>query len=344
MAHPSLSVSFEFEDLDPLEGVLPLQAGRDLRGSVKVQVPEEVQFRSFQLRLCWRTEGKGNTAKGVGASVDLAREVWWPAGSNQSFPFVIRIPWGPLTYRGKILQVQWEMEVRGDRTFPRGDFRESLPAELGAGPEMREFDLGPAPQKARELEAMKGGLAGLWLALGIILLLGGILFGASMGWDIQGGRRYAFLVFLVLGFLLTLRGFWGRLGRGKLGEPTVQLNASDLRRGEDVQFSVAIRPNQRTDLRSLSAILECEERVVHGHGQYQSHHRETVYEQRVVLVEPRVVDPRRGLRKSGALTVPEDAPPTFGAPDNRVVWWLRFEADLVGWPDWKEPHLLTVRP
>jgi hypothetical protein len=206
------------------------------------------------------------------------------------------------------------------------------------------FDLGPAPQKERELRALKGGLSRVWLAFGMIFLLGGILFGASMGWEMHGARRYAFLAFLVLGFLLTLRGFWGRLGRGKLGEPMVRLTSSELHRGEDVQFSVAIRPHNRTELRSLIAILECEERVIHGQGQYQSHHRETVYEQRVVLAEPRVVDPRRGLRKSGSLTIPSDAPPTFGAPHNRVVWWLRFEADLVGWPDWKEPHLLTVRP
>jgi hypothetical protein len=209
---------------------------------------------------------------------------------------------------------------------------------------MTGSDLGPSPQKERELEALKGGLAGVWLALGIMLLLGGIVFGAAMGWDIHGGRRVALLAFLGLGFILTLRGFWGRLGRGKLGEPTVRIIPSELRRGEEVRFDVAIRPSQKTDLRSLHAILECEERVVHGQGQYQSHHRTTVYEERVVLCEPRVITPHRGLRKTGVLTVPSDAPPSFGAPSNQVVWWLRFEADLAGWPDWKEPHLLTVLP
>ncbi|MFC1661217.1 hypothetical protein ACFL3S_07155 [Gemmatimonadota bacterium] len=342
MAQPA--ISFQLEDRDPHEGVLHLKAGETLRGAVTVQSAADAHVHSFRLDLHWRTEGKGNPAKGVGASVELAREGRWVSGATQSFSFVIQVPWGPLSHSGRILNVSWELEAKGDRSFPQADFRESMPVVLSAAPDMTRFDLGPSPQKERELEALKGGLAGLWLALGIILLLGGIVFGAAMGWEIQGVRRYALLAFMGLGFLLTLRGFWGRLGRGKLGEPTVRISSSELRRGEEVHFDVAIRPGKKTELRSLKAILECEERVVQGHGQYQSHHRKTIYEETVVLAEPRAIGPQRGLRKTGVLRIPADAPPTFGAPSNRVVWWLRFEADLAGWPDWKEPHLLTVRP
>lgn len=91
-------------------------------------------------------------------------------------------------------------------------------------------------------------------------------------------------------------------------------------------------------------MLECEERVVHGHGQYRSHRRKTVYEKRLSLARDLLIEPNRSLRKKGTVTIPEDGPTTFGAPDNQLVWWLRFQADIVGWPDWMEPFVLTVRP
>lgn len=84
--------------------------------------------------------------------------------------------------------------------------------------------------------------------------------------------------------------------------------------------------------------------MIHGHGQYQSRHKRTVFEQRLALAKDVIIAPHRGFRKNGVLTVPRNAVPTFGAPYNQVIWWLRFQADIVGWPDWDEPVLLTVWP
>lgn len=182
------------------------------------------------------------------------------------------------------------------------------------------------------------------MRLGIVLLLAGIVYGAVMGWEFGATGKWVVFLLMASGLLLTFKGLWGRLGRGKLGEPTVQLSTTELRRGEDIRFSVTLHPDRSTELRSLEAILECEERVVQGFGQYQTHHRRTVFEKRMSLVKHEVVEPHKGLRKKGTIALPVDAPPSFGAPHNQVVWWLRFEGDIVGWPDWKEPFLLTVWP
>ena len=73
-------------------------------------------------------------------------------------------------------------------------------------------------------------------------------------------------------------------------------------------------------------ILECEERVVHGHGQYQSRHKRTVFERQMTLAKDVVIEPHRGLKKKGTLTLPLDASPSFGAPYNQVIWWLHFQS------------------
>jgi hypothetical protein len=321
-----------------------VRTGERISGTVEVTAVEDVEFTTFRIGLCWRTEGKGNRASGSGGAVSLVEEGFWRAGVRALFPFSLRAPWGPVSYAGKILKVIWRLEATVDRSMLRSDVRAAIPVRLLADPEAEKTDLGPKAQKKGELEAVKRGLGGLWLTLAVLCLLGGVVFGASQNWDLEKVEQVLLVIFLVGGFLLMLLGIWGRLGRGKLGEPTVHLSTTDLRLGEPLLFSLALRPDRRTELRSLEAILECEERVVHGHGQYRSNHRKMVYEKRLSLAQDVTIEPHRGFRRKGTLTLPEDGSPSFGAPDNQVVWWLRFEGDIVGWPDWKEPFLLTVRP
>jgi len=323
---------------------LPLRGGDKIRGTVEVKALKELEFSAFRLGFLWHTEGKGNRASGSAGTQQLLGEGRWRGGERVTLPFSITAPWGPLSYNGKILKVLWSLEARVDRSLLHPDMVQSIPVTLDASPDSQSFDLGPRPQKREELEAVKRGLGRIWVTLGLILTLGGIVFGALQGWELAGAERWGLFMAMSAGFLLMLKGVWGRLGRGKLGEPTVQLSTTELRRGEEIRFSLTMRPDQRTEVRSLEAILECEERVVHGHGQYRSFRRKTVFEKRFSLAEDLVIQPHRSLRKKGTVTLPEDAPTSFGAPDNQVVWWLRFQADIVGWPDWREPFLLCVRP
>ncbi len=346
MAPPDETVRITLDLLDPpaVGEPLILTTGQEFQGTVTFQAMEDVAFREVQVRLFWHTEGKGNRVSGTGGSFSFAHEGEWKEGANPRFPFRLRAPGGPISYSGKILRILWALEVRLDRSMLKSDIRISRPVELLAGPDPQDVNLGPRAQKKEKLEARKRGRRGLWLTLSVVGFLGAVLFGAATNWDIQGNDRW-FLFLLILGaFLLMLRGLWGRLGQGKLGEPTIQLSTTEVRRGEEIRFHVSIHPAERTELRTLEAILECEERVIHGHGQYQSRHRRTVYERRLLLAEHQVIESHRGMRRKGVLTVPAEAPPTFGAPDNEVIWWLRFQGDIVGWPDWNEPVLLTVRP
>ena len=276
--------------------------------------------------------------------MSLDRDGHWPAGSTQRFPFSIQAPLGPLSYKGKILRVVWALEARLDRSLLRPGVTEALPVILSGSPDPDLANLGPSPQERERLEAVKKGMGGVWVAIGLVLLVAALAMGAVKGWEFETAERWLIFFVIGVGFLFSIKGFWGRLGRGKLGEPTVHLSITELRRGEEIRFSVTLRPEQRTELRTLEAILECEERVVQGHGQYQKDHRRVVYEKRLTLAKDLIVEAHKGLRKKGTLTLPLDAPPSFGAPHNQVVWWFRFQGDIVGWPDWKEPFLLTVWP
>jgi hypothetical protein len=323
---------------------LVLEPGQTVKGRVTVEVFEDVEFREAQVRFIWHTDGKGNRVTGEGGTETLARGGRWLAGTSHGFSFQIRAPDGPLTYHGEILKVLWTLEARLDRSLLKSDVVESIPVLLQGTPDPDFASLGPVPQERDKLEAVKKGRGGTWVAVGSLFILMGIFYGAAHGWNLQTAGRWTTILLIGGGLFITLKGFWRRLGRGKLGEPTVHLSTTEVRRGDEIRFSVSIRPEQKTEIRSLEAILECEERVVHGHGQYQSRHKRTVFEQHLTLAKDQVIEPHRGLRKKGTLTLPPDASPSFGAPHNQVIWWLRFRGDIVGWPDWREPVLLTVWP
>jgi hypothetical protein len=323
---------------------LVLEPGQNVKGQVSADVFEDMEFRALQVRFLWHTEGKGNRVTGEGGTETLARDGKWSAGSSPGFSFQITAPFGPLSYGGKILKVLWELEARLDRSLLKSDVTESLPVLLRGTPDPELASLGPVPQERKKLEAVKKGRMGSWVAVGLVFILLGVFYAAAHGWELEmPGRVTAFLL-IGGGLFIAMKGFWSRLGRGKLGEPTVQLSTKEVRRGEEIRFSVSVRPEQKTELRSLEAILECEERVIQGHGQYQSRHKRTVYEQRMTLAKDRVVEPHRGFKKKGAVTIPVNAAPSFGAPYNQLIWWLRFRGDIVGWPDWNEPILLTIWP
>ncbi len=323
---------------------LTLEPGQVVEGRVAFEVLQDVEFREAQLRFLWHTEGKGNRVTGEGGTESLARAGKWHAGTSHGFSFKIPAPSGPLTYRGRILKVLWALQARLDRSLLKPDIVESIPVVLEGTPDPERASLGPQPQEKDKLEAVKKGRVGTWVTVGSLFVLMGLLYGASNGWELQAPGKWITILLVGGGLFIALKGFWGRLGRGKLGEPTVQLSTTELRRGEEIRFSVSLRPEQRTDIRSLEAILECEERVVHGHGQYQSRHKRTVFEKRLTLAKDLVIEPHRALKKKGSITLPPEVAPSFGAPYNQVIWWLRFRGDIVGWPDWREPVLLTVWP
>jgi hypothetical protein len=324
--------------------VLELHAGEKVTGTVEVKVLEDLQFGSFRIGFLWHTEGRGNRVSGSGGASILSGEGNWLAGDRLTFPFSVRAPWGPLSYSGRILSVEWSLEARVCRSMLKSDIGERIPLRLSSGPDVGEYEIWEKPQIARRLEAAKRGFGGVWFTVGLAVLLGSLVLAVIRSWDFHGIDRWVFSLVMAGGFFLTMKGIWRRLARGKLGEPTVQLSTTELRRGDEILYSLVLRPEQRTELRSLEVVLECEERVVQGHGQYRSHKRKAVYEKRVPLARNLVVEPHRGFKKKGTISVPEDGPPSFGAQDNQVVWWLHFKADIVGWPDWDEPHLLTVKP
>lgn len=192
---------------------LVMEPGQVVEGRVLVDVFEGVEFRELQVRFLWHTEGRGNRVTGEGGTETLVRDGTWSAGSSHAFPFSISVPSGPMSYGGEILKVLWALEARLDRSLLCTDIVEAIPVLLQGSPDPELTSLGPTPQEKEKLEAVKKGRVGTWVGVGSLFAVMGVLFGSANGWELEAAGRS--LVFLLIGggLLMSVKGFWGRLGR-----------------------------------------------------------------------------------------------------------------------------------
>ena len=118
-----------------------LRPGERFAGQLTIGTDADVRCNALTLELRWVTDGKGDEDSKVIQTWELfAGDL--RSGSRQAFPFEARIPrWGPVTYRGKILQVEWELRARADLPWAI-DAKASLPLGVGnrAAPDASEND------------------------------------------------------------------------------------------------------------------------------------------------------------------------------------------------------------
>jgi hypothetical protein len=87
------------------------QPGETLLGAVCLD-PDLGIVDSVEVRVCWRTEGKGNTDRGEVRREALAVPVGGLSPQGLTLGFSVRLPTGPLSYDGVIVKVRWSVEAR----------------------------------------------------------------------------------------------------------------------------------------------------------------------------------------------------------------------------------------
>ena len=92
--------------------------------------------KSIEVRLYWRTQGKGTV------DLEIVRSVPFPgAGANDRRPFSIDLPPGPYSVSGKLVSIVWGVELLAE---PKGDAANVEITLSPTGEEVR-LDLGAAP-------------------------------------------------------------------------------------------------------------------------------------------------------------------------------------------------------
>jgi len=129
----------EMLQIETRDGRTAYQPGEQIDGTVRWRF--EVPPKSLEARLFWYTEGKGERDVGVVESLPFANP-----GKEDHQPFSFRLPAGPYSFSGKIIDLLWAIEVVAEP----GGRPEGQAERLGIlmSPSGREIVLAAEPVRA----------------------------------------------------------------------------------------------------------------------------------------------------------------------------------------------------
>lgn len=120
-------------EIEIAEGRRVFAPGDEIAGTVTWQLPAPPE--AAELRLHWRTEGKGTQDVEV-----VARESFDGPGDRDRRPFRFRLPEGPYSFSGKLISLVWGLELVTDPH--RGSEEMLVLVEITVSPTGAELRLG----------------------------------------------------------------------------------------------------------------------------------------------------------------------------------------------------------
>ena len=273
-----------------------------------------------------------------------------------------------------------ELEISllpGDETGQEIDWRRQfadpalVPSELRTerlGEELASAASGP---EAEASPLQRGGLAGAFdkarsnpvgtvfgcgcLAIILAVLVGGAGLMGRAAWEgiqaVRAGDWAGSVVGLVFGGILlaNVSGLivslvrW-RLLKGRFGTIDLDVQPRVARAGDGLEVRLAFSASKATELQGLTAKLRGYERVVSGSGTNKTTRTHELYDHEVELAPGQQLMANRPVRLQGAVRIPENAGPSFRAPNNQLSWELKLQLRVARFPDWKQDVDVVVAP
>lgn len=301
--------------------------GEVVRGRVVVSADHGDRCKAVTLVRRWRTHGMGNTARGNELELDLHTGPLEGDGPWE-LPFEVATPKGPITYHGTYLNVDhyvaaaidipWAFDPKVEEEFllVPGD-------EPPSPPDALVEKVGPAAE---------AGKAGCGKAMGLLFALVGLVT-LPLG-----------IIFIAVGVLLMFPKLFRRIATRKVGDVGAEVEPRRVGPGGTVRVRVKIEPPRDARINEVTATLKGRERCISGSGTDRTTHTHVLHDMPTVLSGPLALPAGVAREIEAELVVPEDAPWSFAASDNAVLWEVVVHVDIPSWPDWKETIPLLVWP
>lgn len=305
--------------------------GEAVTGRVYVRVNEAVKSKGISLIHQWRTHGRGNVTSGPKDTVELEAARSYSAGEKHEFPFSLTASTHPITYRGKLINVDHYVLVQMDVPWafnPKAE--EEYLLKPGEPPEGFVGSRGePITLKENAAVSSDVGKVFLFILLGIILAAVAV-----------------FAIFL-LPIILLLAGFvWfrskalaNRLGEVKLSIPYVVVAP-----GEQWTARVEFQPRKQFRINSIGLTLLAKEVATSGSGTNSTTHRHTILEQKSVVRANEMLTPGEFVSEDITFAFPATDAYSLDLSDNKLQWTAEVRIDIPAFPDWAKSQPLQVVP
>ena len=344
-------------------------AGEKITGRVEVQVLEDCHCKRLIVSRRWTAQGERcqDSARVEGDLVLFSGP--WQAGQSLSYPFEFPAPAGPLTYQGRLFSIGWRVAACAEVGLWNPDvetqFRLVAGEKPAAGLTGAERWLPAAPRGGtKPAGAARRGLAAVFsvgaLAVGLPALLLGLqhILPAFLPIRLPLPVVYPLpiphaIAAVMVGGLLTVAGWRGArahlrsaIAGSKLGAIDVELSPPLVRPGDRVTCTVRFQPRAAVDLiEGTAKLVATEHSIIRGTGDESDTHRQQVVSKTSVpLGAEQTVSAGQTASLDTTLTVPQETPHSFWGGDNKLLWTVRAELKLRGWPDWSQEIPVTIRP
>lgn len=316
------------------------QIGDTVHCTVHVSVSDSVECKGLTLNRFWRTHGRGNRVSGNSEKIVLFKGRWAPGEYQYKHSFEIRN--GPLTYHGKIVNVDWYLKAQADIPWA---FDPKAETEFLV--KRRPHAEGPDIFEDHEIETQDTSHSARanskWLAAIPLLLLGiggSMLYSGYNESDIQslfiGGMMSAFGLFVAFKF------FRNTLAERKVSNVRVSVQPKQLRPDSHCKINLGFTARDNLNLNQISATLLGTEIAVSGSGTKRTTHRHEFYNRPHTLHRGSTITVGRRVSCQLDLAIPADAAASFSERDNRVEWKVELTIDIASWPDWKTTEPITI--
>jgi len=309
-----------------------------IAGHIEVVVDETTHCEELIISLAWCTRGHGNPVLGEWGLIRLFDGVWEPG--TYRYPFMFVAPNGPFSYNGHFLDIEWLLHAHANikddipidilETFylspsETGQFDDTQRASVSASNAARE-----ATNDYKPWHLALAGVALIFLGL-IAAGVTGIEENVYLG---------GFAVMMGVGCL----GVMASKEVDRLGDVDIYLNPSALFPGAAVNTLLLFVPKRRLQVKEISVILRGKEVVHKGEGQKRTTQRHTFFEEEYFMSGAQDVHQGQLVQTSVSFTLDGDAPLSFHAKDNEIIWELDYIIKLEHWPDWKRTRYLVIGP
>jgi hypothetical protein len=329
--------------------------GDTVRCTVYVSVDKNVTCDALTITNMWKTHGKGNRDKETISEEELFKGEWQAGEYTYSYSFELKE--GPLTYRGHYINIDRYIKVRADIPWaidPKAEI-EYIVEKGGESPEVF-----PEEDKYNDLNAnvysqhkhikklqnildnpMQYFKYGVIASL-VLIAIGGLMIYSVFFTDNGFGDPIFGFILLGLGIFIGVKMIMKKILFGKIGRVTFEVHPTSLRENDTTEIRFEFTPNVDIDVNKITFSLIGLESATSGSGTNRSTATHEFHKIDLELTRKGLFMRDMPVMERTTIEIPDDAPHTFIAMDNRILWSIRASMDIDNSPDWHKSEKIEI--
>jgi hypothetical protein len=297
--------------------------GDTVSGTARVVVNKNLTSRGITLSHFWKTHGRGNTNTGEVHEKILASDAQLVAGETFSFPFSFEANLEPITYHGKLINIDHFVKIQVDVPWARDPKMESeyilLPGEIPRAANMLEEESPEAEDSAEKDDSIE---LYVWIiAIPLIVALSPLWLPFYIYWKLKS-----------------------KAIAKRLGEVELETAEQTLAPGGTWKTRLRFTPKRDVRINGVRVKLMVHETAISGSGTNQTRHRHPLHDETLTVEPEGVLSVGKPFDQEIEVPLPEITAYSFDAGSNDITWSAEIRIDLPRIPDWKEKRQIKVIP